>query len=123
MSLVRRMFPLIVTLGLAFAVGRQAVAHALVVESSPAIDGSVAGPQIEISLRFNSRLDHQRSRLTLIDADGTQHRLTLSQDSAPDMLQAKATGVSPGTHKLRWQVLAIDGHITRGDIPFRVTQP
>ncbi|HEX3498181.1 MAG TPA: copper resistance CopC family protein [Stellaceae bacterium] len=117
------MFPLIVTLGLAFAVGRQAVAHALVVESSPAIDGSVAGPQIEISLRFNSRLDHQRSRLTLIDADGTQHRLTLSQDSAPDMLQAKATGVSPGTHKLRWQVLAIDGHITRGDIPFRVTQP
>jgi methionine-rich copper-binding protein CopC len=123
MSLTHRMFPLIVALCLTFAADRQAAAHALVVESSPAIDSSVAGPQIDITLRFNSRLDHQRSRLMLIGADGTEHRLSLSQASAPDMLKASATGVSPGAYKLRWQVLAIDGHITRGDIPFRVTQP
>ena len=123
MSLTHRMFPLIVALSLTFAADQQAAAHALVVESSPAIDSSVAGPQIDITLRFNSRLDHQRSRLMLIGADGTEHRLSLSQASAPDMLKASATGVSPGAYKLRWQVLAIDGHITRGDIPFRVTQP
>ena len=28
--------------------------------------------------------------------------------------------LSPGAYVLRWQVLAIDGHITRGDIPFVV---
>jgi methionine-rich copper-binding protein CopC len=123
MSLTRQIFPLIVGLCLAFAASPQAVAHALIIESSPAIDSSVAGPQFDITLRFNSRLDQQRSRLTLIGADATEHRLTLSPAGAPDVLQAKAADVAPGTYKLRWQVLAIDGHITRGDIPFRVTQP
>jgi copper resistance protein C len=123
MPLTRRTFLLIMTLALGLAVNRQAVAHALVVESAPASDSSVAGPEIPITLRFNSRLDHQRSRLTLIGPDGTERRLTLSQASAPDILQAMASGVAPGAYKLRWQVLAIDGHITRGDIPFRVTRP
>jgi len=117
------MFPLIMALCLSFAASRQVAAHALVVESSPAIDGSVPGEQIDITLRFNSRLDHQRSRLSLIGSDGVERRLALSQPSGPDILQAKARDVAPGAYKLRWQVLAIDGHITRGDIPFRVTQP
>jgi copper resistance protein C len=123
MSLTRRIIVAIIALGLGLAVNRQAAAHALVVESTPAADSSVAGPEIAVTLRFNSRLDHQRSRLTLIGPDDTERRLTLSQTSAPDMLQAMASGISPGAYKLRWQVLAIDGHITRGDIPFRVTQP
>jgi methionine-rich copper-binding protein CopC len=123
MSLTHRMFPLIVALCLAFAASRQAAAHALVIESSPAVDSSVAGPQIDVTLRFNSRIDQQRSRLMLIGPDATERRLAPAPDSAPDMLQAKVSGVPPGAYKLRWQVLAIDGHITRGDIPFRVTQP
>jgi methionine-rich copper-binding protein CopC len=123
MPLNHRIFPLLLALCLAFAAGRQATAHALVVEASPAIDSSVAGPGVDIALRFNSRLDHRRSLLTLIGPDGAEHRLALSQDSAPDVLQAKASELAPGAYKLRWQVLAIDGHITRGDIPFHVTQP
>jgi copper resistance protein C len=123
MSLTRRIFPLVLGLCLALAAGHRAAAHALVVEASPAIDSSVAGPEIAVTLRFNSRLDHRRSLLTLIGPDGGEHRLALSPGSAADTLQAKATGVAPGAYKLRWQVLAIDGHITRGDIPFRVTQP
>jgi methionine-rich copper-binding protein CopC len=27
----------------------------------------------------------------------------------------------PGEYRLRWQVLASDGHITRGEIPFAVS--
>jgi copper resistance protein C len=123
MSLVCRVFLLIFAVCLVPALGRTATAHALVVESAPAADGSVAGPDIEISLRFNSRLDQKRSQLTLVDPDNANHRLAVSPASAPDMLQAKASGLRPGAYKLRWQVLAIDGHITRGDIPFRVTRP
>jgi copper resistance protein C len=29
--------------------------------------------------------------------------------------------MAPGSYSVRWQVLAIDGHITRGDVPFTVT--
>jgi methionine-rich copper-binding protein CopC len=30
--------------------------------------------------------------------------------------------LATGVYVLRWQVLAVDGHITRGDIPFSVDQ-
>jgi len=123
MSLARRVFPMILALALTCVAGREIAAHALVVESSPTVDGSVRGPEIEIALRFNSRLDHERSRLTLNGPDGANRQLAISSTSAPDMLRATASGLRPGTYKLRWQVLAIDGHITRGDIPFRVTTP
>jgi copper resistance protein C len=123
MPLTRRLFPLIIACCLALATSHGAKAHALVVESSPAADSSASGSALDIMLRFNSRLDHERSRLTLIAPDGTNHRLAVSNDSPPNMLKAKTSGLKPGAYKLRWQVLAIDGHITRGDIPFRVTQP
>jgi hypothetical protein len=32
-------------------------------------------------------------------------------------------GLIPGAYVVRWQVLAVDGHITRGDVPFTVTAP
>jgi methionine-rich copper-binding protein CopC len=28
--------------------------------------------------------------------------------------------LSPGAYSVRWQVLAVDGHITRGEVPFTV---
>ncbi len=34
-----------------------------------------------------------------------------------------ATDLRPGDYTVRWQVLAVDGHITRGDVPFTVTPP
>jgi len=39
-----------------------------------------------------------------------------------DTLSAEAKGLRPGTYRLRWQVLASDGHITRGEIPFTVVK-
>ncbi len=38
-----------------------------------------------------------------------------------DTLQTSAELTKPGAYVVRWQVLAIDGHITRGDVPFTVT--
>ena len=34
---------------------------------------------------------------------------------------AAETDLQPGDYVARWQVLAVDGHITRGDVPFTVT--
>jgi len=61
-----------------------------------------------------------RSRLTLYLPDGGNRPLSQAPDAAPDVIDAKAVGLAPGAYRLRWQVLAIDGHITRGDIPFTV---
>ena len=93
-------------------------AHAIIVESSPKMNGVVTGPVVEISLRFNVRVDGARSRLTLMKPDGTSHAVEVLRQSAPDSLAATIAGLLPGKYQLHWQVLASDGHITQGDIPF-----
>jgi hypothetical protein len=47
--------------------------------------------------------------------------LALGKTDSADILSAKASNLPPGDYRLRWQVLASDGHITRGEIPFSVT--
>lgn len=98
-------------------------AHAVIVESTPGINGVVKGPVVDIKLRFNSRVDRSRSKLTLISPDGVAHAIQLSGQTSPDALQATAPNLIPGRYQLRWQVLASDGHITQGEIPFSVIAP
>ena len=106
---------------------RPAAAHAVVTTSSPETGAALAESPRRVTLRFNSRVDHARSRLLLIGPDGTQTALELEPPAEPTLLEAviPAAGVAwtPGSWRLRWQVLALDGHITRGDIPFTLQAP
>jgi methionine-rich copper-binding protein CopC len=114
---------LAIAFGLAFLIGpsRLAIAHAVLVEATPAADSAIAGPDVTVKLRFNVRIDRSRSRLTLALPDGKTTALKITDEGAPETLSARATGLGPGAYRLRWQVLAADGHITRGDIPFLVS--
>ena|SRR5215472_6916982 len=98
-------------------------AHAILLESRPGLQSTVVGPDVPLKLRFNVRIDTARSRLTLILPDGSQQTLEIDKQAPPDTISSQATGLQPGTYRLRWQVLASDGHITRGEIPFAVTKP
>jgi methionine-rich copper-binding protein CopC len=104
----------------AFLAVAPASAHAILLESNPALRSAVSGPNVPIKLRFNVRIDALRSRLTLIHPDGSAKALEISKQSPADTLSAEATGLAAGAYRLRWQVLASDGHITRGEIPFTV---
>lgn len=123
-----RLFPIfraaaVLTL-LAFIVAAPRVnAHAVIIDSVPAINETVPPGDLDITLRYNSRIDHARSRLTLIAADGTSSPLAIQPDSAADIVSAKTKALTAGAYRLRWQVLAIDGHLTRGDISFSVKAP
>jgi len=99
------------------------IAHAILLESSPALKSYVSGPDVPLKLRFNVRIDAARSRLTLVDPAGTLQTLEIHGQDTPDTLSAEAKGLRPGAYRLRWQVLASDGHITRGEIPFAVVKP
>lgn len=100
---------------------RVGLAHAVLLEATPAADSAVAGPDVAVKLRFNVRVDRSRSRLTLTLVDGKMTTLKIAAADAPDTISARVSGLSPGTYHLHWQVLAADGHITRGDIPFHVS--
>jgi copper resistance protein C len=111
---------LIVTMALP---GSGAWAHAVLTSSAPAVGSIVLAGTIRFALHYNSRVDHVRSALTITNPDQSRNRLTVAGGGPDDELDAETSLLKPGTYNLRWQVLAVDGHITRGDIPFSVKAP
>jgi methionine-rich copper-binding protein CopC len=97
----------------------QAAAHAILIASRPTEGGTVPPGAVAIHLQYNSRIDRARSRLTLTRPDRSQATLPIAAEGAPDEMNTAAT-LPAGAYVLRWQVLAIDGHITRGDVTFTV---
>lgn len=97
-------------------------AHAILEASEPANEAQVPAGPVAIRLRYNSRIDRERSGLTLTRPDRTKSALPIDPDGPEGIITSKAT-LTPGAYVLRWQVLAVDGHITRGDVAFTVTGP
>jgi hypothetical protein len=92
-------------------------AHAVCRPSDPQ---AVAGPQVEVTLRYNSRVDPARSRLLLQYPGGEAWSLLAEGGDTPADLRTKATDLVPGTYELHWEVLSADGHLSQGKLPFIV---
>jgi methionine-rich copper-binding protein CopC len=117
-----RLFALtFVAVGASLLFAVSAGAHAVLLESNPSLKSIVSGPDVPVKLRFNVRIVASRSRLSLVAPDGSMQTLEISEPASPDILSSRAKGLAPGEYRLRWQVLASDGHITRGEIPFTVS--
>jgi copper resistance protein C len=109
-----------IAVALVLVIPRVALAHAVLVQSSPLANAVVQGPDVPVTMKFNSRVDGSRSTLLLSTPDGKSTPLTIDKQSTPDTLTTRATGLTRGAYAIHWQVLATDGHITRGQIPFAV---
>jgi copper resistance protein C len=95
-------------------------AHAVLVSSTPQKNAAVSGPDVAISLKYNSRVDGARSSLSLVKPDGSVEKIGALTQPLPDTLFATGHKLAKGAYVLRWQVLSSDGHITRGEVPFQV---
>jgi len=91
----------------------------VLVRSVPSSHSTIASVEGTIRLEFNSRIDSPRSVLLLIGSAGTEKVPPVSEPE-PNVLGGRLKALAPGAYLLRWQVLATDGHITRGEIPFNV---
>jgi copper resistance protein C len=98
-----------------------AMAHAILEQSQPSAGGSVPAGKVTLAFSYNSRIDRARSRLTLTRPDNTQTVLRINSSGPPNVINSDTELTASGSYVVRWQVLAIDGHITRGDVPFTVT--
>ena len=120
----RRLFLLGVFLGALaglLLLGRSAEAHAIIVSSTPAANSKMPQGPLDILLQFNSRIQIDLSRVDLVDPAGKVAALSIAEGNTGGSLTAQARADAAGKWTLRWQVLSVDGHITRGEIPFVVT--
>jgi len=110
----------LLTLFLLVGASQLAWAHAILMESMPKANSTVKGPELVIVLRFNVRVDGSRSRLHLVAANGSVVTLGNTEQPSPAGLKSTANGLKPGAYRLVWEVLASDGHMSRGEVPFTV---
>jgi copper resistance protein C len=98
-----------------------AAAHAVLVDSQPAPKAEISGSQVAIALHYNSRVDAKRSRLALKGPAGLKV-LDIRQGKTEADLVADIAALAPGRYVLHWDVLSVDGHVSRGQVPFTVTE-
>ncbi len=122
-SRIQHLFTLCLMTAIAVAlvsVPRVAFAHAVLLQSTPSVNSIVQGPVVSMVFKFNSRVDGSRSQISVADQSGQSTTLALDKQQALDTLTTHAYKLSPGKYAIHWQVLSVDGHITRGEVPFEV---
>lgn len=97
-----------------------ALAHAILVRSQPADNATLNTHAVTLVLDYNSRIDAPRCTVQLVGPGNRSFPLVMQASGKPWELKANASGLANGTYHLHWQVLASDGHITRGNISFSV---
>lgn len=97
-------------------------AHAIVLEASPAHDSVLAAPPARLVLRFNSKIEHALSRVTIETAIGRPVVLRVARATEQDAarLVVPLSPLAPGTYIVRYRVLAADGHVTEGALRFTI---
>ena len=105
-------------------VSSAALADALHVRAStPAAGAVLTGPHAEYVIRFDGIVDHESSRLFIVQSGRVVQSLTPRADSAPDVLFAGEAMPPPGDYELEWQVRSPgDAMVSAGVIPFSVAR-
>ena len=100
-----------------------ALAHSLLLESSPAAEATLTTLPPQLTLRFNNRIEKRLSRISLVDDQGKPQALTIADtDDGADRLTAAVPPLEPGAYRVEWHVLSTDGHVVSGSFKFRLAR-
>jgi methionine-rich copper-binding protein CopC len=99
-----------------------AFAHPRVVSAQPAVGGTVKTAPSEVTIRFNEKLESAFSSVVVRDSTGKQ---VDKGDGAVDkkdrlLMRVSLQPLTPGTYKVEWRALSVDGHKVNGDFTFQV---
>ncbi len=112
---------------LSLSLSANATAHAIIMDSLPRADEVLTNAPERLVLRFNSRIVPSLSRVTLLGPDRRKLVIpSVGQSAAsqePDRLLLLLPLLQPGKYLVEWQVLSVDGHVTRGAFFFRYDLP
>jgi methionine-rich copper-binding protein CopC len=93
-------------------------------ETPPTASVTTNGVTSGYVVRFGGPVDHEFSRLLIMQDGRVLQTLPVRLDSAPNVLFARSRAMPPGTYELHWTVKSItDRSISEGDAPFTVEPP
>jgi methionine-rich copper-binding protein CopC len=106
---------------LAVMAGTAAQAHAFLDHAEPRVGSTVPTAPRELSLSFTQNLEPAFSSVEVSDGNGA--RVDLGKPSiGASVMRVGLKPLSPGTYRVRWQVLSVDTHTTEGSFTFHVGQ-
>jgi copper transport protein len=122
---VRALRGAFVCLVLIFSCAAQAQAHAYVVASSPAANGTIAASPREVSVSFDEPVTIESSRaLVVTGEDGRTHPCAAGARIDPDdetLVVCKLSDTLPrGAYVVSWRVTSADTHVVHGVFSFGV---
>jgi methionine-rich copper-binding protein CopC len=97
--------------------------HLRLVKSTPAKDSLLAAAPTHVMLWFSQEPQTRLSSITLTGPNGATVALgPVTQCPTENVLIfSKIEGAMPaGSYKIAWRTASSDGHVIRGEIPFRV---
>lgn len=119
---LRLLFPTMFCVALFAISPGHAYAHASLYRAVPS-DGQVVTPApTSIKLVFDRPIEASFSLVRVVDRSGSQVDDGKSEvrSDDPKMLEVGLTSLSPGTYKVVWKIVALDGHRTSGSYSFTV---
>lgn len=105
---------------IAFAV-QIVFAHSIVKKSSPQKDEILEKAPTEVRLWLSEKCESKFSKVEVFDADDKPvhtGKPIVSEDRL--QLATALQEIGAGTYQVKWQILSVDGHTTKGGISFRV---
>jgi hypothetical protein len=101
--------------------GGAALAHAKLVSSSPAANQAVTPAPTSLTLKFSESIEVRFAQVTLSDASGTAVKtgaVTQDPDDRAMLIVPLAAPLAAGQYTVSWQIVAADGHKTKGTYHF-----
>jgi methionine-rich copper-binding protein CopC len=94
--------------------------HASLVRSSPARRATLTTAPDRVQLWFNEAIEPRFSSVSVRDAAGQQvdrgDPRVVAED--PKRLTVGLRPLGPGTYRVRFRVLSVDGHVVESEFPF-----
>ena len=95
-----------------------------VLETHPGANTVLDGRSDGFFVRFNQPIDHINSQLVIKRGADVVETLQPRLQSNPNVLFARAPGLSTGQYVMHWYVKTLAGaRVEQGDVPFSVTTP
>ena len=97
-------------------------AHASLVKSDPPRRASLSKSPLQIQLWFNEEIETAYASVSVMDSNGKT--VSLDEPKAvegdPKSIVLAMPELGPGSYKVQFRVLSVDGHVVESDYSFRI---